>query len=366
MNTSKPILLVGGGTGGHIFPLVALGEELASRKIPFIFIGGSQGKEREIVGEYNWQFRAISAGKWRRYWTPAAFFQNIVDLGRFIKGFFEALGLLIRTGSPTIFSKGGYVALPVVLAAKLLGRRIIIHESDSVMGLTNRLSARLASMVLSAFSPKVFGTYDGRYVQVGIPIRKALRQASTLRPPQKTRPLILVIGGIQGSQALNRFVRDSLPTLILAADIVHVTGEAELLTHKHLAEKLERKFQGAYKPFSFISRELPYYYQLADLIISRSSATTIAEAALFSKAIYLIPLPSSAGNHQVANAKHLQASGAAVMNEERDLTDAKFAKTVLGLLSDKAQLRNLGQRLCEYFNETDATNKIIEIIKQTN
>ncbi|MEK7171038.1 MAG: UDP-N-acetylglucosamine--N-acetylmuramyl-(pentapeptide) pyrophosphoryl-undecaprenol N-acetylglucosamine transferase [Patescibacteria group bacterium] len=360
----KPILLVGGGTGGHIFPLVALGEELTARHIPFIFVGGRQGKEREIVGEYGWPFRAITAGKWRRYWSWLAAWQNFVDIGRNFRGFFEALTLLLRTHSRVIFSKGGYVALPMVLAAKLLGRRIIIHESDTVMGLTNRLSARVAGRVLTAFAPNLFSHHDDRYEQVGIPIRKTLRQAAKLKSPQKTRPLILVIGGIQGAQAINNLIRQSLPGLLPIADIIHITGDAEILLHKHLAEKLDRKFKGSYKPFSYITRELPYYYQSADLIVSRSSATTVAEAALFAKAMYLIPLPSSAGNHQLTNAKHLQAAGAAIMSEQQQLTDAKFTQTITSLLVDRVLLRNLGTRLSEYFNEQDAIDKIIGIINE--
>ena len=362
INSQKPILLVGGGTGGHIFPLVALGEELASRKIPFIFVGGRLGKEDEVVGEYGWPFRAISAGKWRRYWSATAFLQNILDLGRFIKGFFESLSLLIKTGSQVVFSKGGYVALPVVLAARLLGRRIIIHESDSVMGLTNRISVRLASKILTAFSPSVFPNHDSRFEQVGIPIRRTLRQAANLQGVRKSRPLILVIAGIQGSKAINHLVREALPELVQVADVVHITGESEILSHKTIAQGLSKKFQNAYRPFAFITRELPYYFQSSDLIVSRASATTIAEAALFSRAMYLIPLPSSASDHQLTNALHLQAAGAAVLREEKVLNTEKSSEDIKRLLADKAQLQSLGTRLNKYFNEQGAVGRVVEII----
>ena len=364
MTKQYPVLLVGGGTGGHIFPLVALGEELASRKIPFIFVGGRSGKEKEIVDGYGWQFRAISAGKWRRYWNATAFVWNVIDLGRFIKGFFEALILLIKTHTQVIFSKGGYVALPVVLAAKLLGRRIIIHESDSVMGLTNRISARVASKVLTSFSPSVFPNYDKRFEQVGIPIRRTLRLAAHLKAVKKSRPLILVIAGLQGSMAINRLIREDLSQLIQITDIVHITGEAEFSAHKLIAQGMSRKFVNAYRPFAFITRELPYYFQNSDLIVSRSSATTIAEAALFSKAMYLIPLPNSAGDHQLANAKHLQAAGGAILQVESSLTKEKFFEDISRLLADKTQLQNLGNRLFQYFNELGAVERIVEIILQ--
>ena len=362
MNSQKPILLVGGGTGGHIFPLVALGEELAARKIPFIFVGGRVGKEREVITEYGWPFRAISAGKWRRYWSLVALVQNIIDLGRSVKGFFESFSLLATSGAKVIFSKGGYVALPMVLAAKLLGRRIIIHESDSVMGLSNRISARLASKTLTAFSPSVFPWHDGRFEQVGIPIRRTFRQAAKLQGVRKSRPLVLVIAGIQGSKAINRLVQETLMELIQVADIVHITGEAEIQAHKAIAQSLSKKFQNAYRPFAFITRELPYYFQSSDLVVSRASATTTAEAAVFSRAVYLIPLPSSASNHQLINARHLQAAGAAVMREESTLNSERFIEDIKRLLADKAQLQNLGTRLDKYFNEQGAVERVIEII----
>ncbi len=361
-NITSPILLVGGGTGGHIFPLVAIAEELAGRKIPFIFVGGKVGRERQLCQEYGWKFVGLSAGKYRRYWSFKAFGQNIVDLSRMVSGFIEAISLLLRSHSKVIFSKGGYVALPVVMAAKLLGRRIIIHESDSVMGLTNRISTRLAAQILTAFSPSVFPHHDGRFEQVGIPIRRILRQAANLRGVRKSRPLILVIAGIQGSKAINRLVGEALIGLIEVADIIHITGEAEILQHELIARQLSQKLKNAYRPFAFITRELPYYFQSSDLVVSRSSATTIAEAALFSRAMYLIPLPSSAGNHQLANAVHLQAAGAAVLREEGFLTAEKFTEDIKRLLADKAQLQNLGTRLNRYFNEQNAVERIVTII----
>jgi len=359
---ARPILLVGGGTGGHIFPLVALGEELVKRNIPFIFVGGRIGRERQIAEEYGWKFVGIRAGKFRRYFNLLAMGQNSVDLLRFLSGFFEALNLLLRSKAPLIFSKGGYVALPVVMAAKLLGRRIIIHESDSVMGLTNRISLRLADKVLTAFSPTVFPTHDSKFEQVGIPIRRTLRQAAKLLGVRKSRRLILIIAGIQGSEAINQRVRQALAQLILITDVVHVTGEAQIQQHEIIASQINKKDKRSYRPFAFITRELPYYFQNSDLVIARASATTIAEAALFSRAMYLIPLPNSAGDHQINNARFLQAAGAAVWREEDLLTSEKLIEDVKRLLADKAQLQNLGVRLNNYFNEQDAVEKIVEII----
>jgi UDP-N-acetylglucosamine--N-acetylmuramyl-(pentapeptide) pyrophosphoryl-undecaprenol N-acetylglucosamine transferase len=350
----KPLLLVGGGTGGHIFPLVAIGEELTARKLPFIYVGAKNGREEAIVAELGWRFTPIAAGKVRRYLTLSTLYANIIDLFRTVQGFFQAINLLIKTGAPAVISKGGYVAFPVVYAARLLGRPVYAHESDAVMGLTNRMTAAFAKRMFTAFSPKVYPKSDGRYLQVGIPIRKNLRQAARLRSPKKTRPIVLVLGGIQGASAINSIVRQSLNKLLVIADVVHVTGEKEFAAYQKVLAGLDKSLRAAYKPYSFLDRELAYYFQAADLVVSRASATTIAEGALFGKAMLLIPLPTAAGNHQVINAKILVAEHAAVVQEEYQLSPETFTERVEKLLGDSAELSTLGIKLRGYFHNDDA------------
>jgi len=360
--TIKPIILVGGGTGGHIFPLVAIGEELSASQKPFIFVGAKGGREEGIVNELGWDFRPISAGKLRRYFTIQSLIANIVDVFRTIQGFFQSLRLLIKTGAPAVFSKGGYVAVPMVYAARLLSRRVYVHESDAVMGMTNRLSAGFAQKVFTAFSPSVYPNQDRRYLQVGIPIRRALRQAAQLRAPKKTRPLILVLGGIQGAAAINGYVRENISALIELADVVHVTGEREYELHQKKQASLDKKTRPAYKPFAFLGRELAYYYQSADLLISRSGATTVAEGALFGKAMFLIPFPAAAGNHQVVNARILEKEHAAVVHEEYQLSSERFLEVVTNMLSDRAGLSAYGMKLKAYFHNDEAIDIIIREI----
>ncbi len=346
----KPIILVGGGTGGHIFPLVAIGEELSSLNIPFIFVGEEGGREQSIVKDYNWNFWPISAGKLRRYLTLFTLIANITDLYKVFRGFFQSMSLLIKTKSPAVFSKGGYVALPMIYAARVMGRKIYIHESDAVMGLTNRLSAKFATKVFTAFSPEVYPKSDSRFVKSGIPIRRNLYQAAKLKAPKKVRPLVLVVGGIQGASTLNKYIRTNLDALIEFTDIVHITGEKEFEDHRVTQAKLDAKGQKAYKPFAFLGRELAYYFQTADVVVSRSSATTIAEGALFSKAMYLIPLPTAAGNHQVVNAKILQKNKAALVYEEYQLSSDKFFETLKQLIINSEEQKKLGEALRNYFH----------------
>lgn len=355
----KPILLVGGGTGGHIFPLVAIGEELVAQKLPFIYVGAKNGREEAIVRELGWEFAPIAAGKIRRYLTLSTLTANVIDIFRTIQGFFQALRLLIKTGAPAVISKGGYVAFPVVYAARMLGRPVYAHESDAVMGLTNRLTANFAHKMFTAFAPSVYPRSDGRYLQVGIPIRKNLRQAARLRSPKKTRSIILVLGGIQGASSVNSQIRNALKRILPIADVVHVTGEKEFAIYQKFQAGLDKTMRSAYKPFSFLDRELAYYFQAADLVISRASATTIAEGALFGKAMLLIPLPTAAGNHQVINAKILGAEHAAVVKEEYQLSPDSFIETIQELLSDSAETSTLGMKLRAYFHNDDAIALIL-------
>lgn len=355
---SRPIILTGGGTGGHIYPLVAVAEQLEDKKYPFIYIGSVNGREKKIVEDLGYDFIGINTGKWRRYLNWRSFWQNLVDIIYFCSGFFQALAVIIRTRARVVFSKGGFVALPVVLAAFCLGRKIIIHESDSVMGLVNRFSSRLASVVYTAFDPKVFAVSDKRFRRVGIPLRQFLERATELKVPRKPRPLVLVIGGIQGSATLNRYVRGSLSILINVADIVHITGETDFETSRKLLQELPVKFRKSYRPFPSIERELPYYLRVANLVVSRAGATIIAESALFAKPMYLIPLPSSAGNHQVKNARILAEMGAVEFSEEYQLTPSKFSSKLIELLANTSHLDKMGKKLHQGFYQANAADEI--------
>lgn len=359
---NKPIILVGGGTGGHIMPLIAVGEELQLKKRAFIYVGGKNSREEKLVTDLGWSFMAIDSGKWRRDPSLSGLGRNIADLGLVVKGIFQSLKILSTTNAETVFSKGGHVALPMVIAAKLAGKKIIIHESDSVMGWANRFSARFATVVLTAFDPSVFSFADSRFMRAGIPIRKSLRQAASLKAPAKTRPVIMIIGGIQGALAINNYIRQILPQLVKKYDVVHSTGEHSIAAMKEVRQALPKADQAHYKPFANFERELPYYYQTADLVISRASATVIVEAALFSKAMYVIPLPNSAGNHQVMNAKMLQKAGAVVGKEQYQLTSEVLLADIEQLMADTDKRRELGQTLHSYFDTGKTLERIMEVL----
>lgn len=356
----RPIILVGGGTGGHIFPLVAVGEELHKRNIPFIYFGTNKGPEQKIIADLHWPFQAILAGKWRRYGGLNSALLNLIDSIKSLIGILQTIYLMIKFRPRAVISKGGFVALPVVLAARLFNRRIIVHESDAVMGLTNRLSSKLSSRVLTAFAVEVYPKADSRYRRVGLPVRNFFSQASKLRAPKKTRPLLFVLGGIQGANFLNRLVKANLAELLELTDVVHITGERDYQEYRSLAEKFQFTDSGSYRCFSFIDRELAYYYQSADLVVSRAGATTVAEGALFKKAMYLIPLPTSAGKHQLINAQSLAKEGCAVLSEQAKLTDSIFLNRVKRLINDPTELTKLGENLYNYFHVEDSAKLVVK------
>ena len=355
----RPILLVGGGTGGHITPLVAIGEELKRKGLPFVFVGSKNGPEKAIVQNLGWTFCGVSTGKWRRESGLIAYGRNIVDLLRVIAAFFQSIAIIHRTKVRLIFSKGGHVALPVVWAAWLLRCRVIIHESDAVMGLANRWSLPVAKKVLTSFAPAVFSNVDTRFVQVGLPIRANLRQAAHLSVPQKTRPIILILPGSQGATSINKCLKPILKNLLAVADVVHMTGEKDYVEFGTFRSQLTPTQQKQYRPSPFIDRELPLCYRTADIVVVRSSATIAAEVALFSKALYMVPLPWAAGNHQLVNAQILAKASAVVVCPQENLTPEKLLADLRDLLEDSAMRQQLGERLHQYFNETQTLEKII-------
>lgn len=355
----RPIILVGGGTGGHITPLIAVAEELMASGQPFVFVGGKDSLEERLVRDQGWSFIGISSGKWRRYTNLTSVWQNLVDLVRVKIAFWQAVRIILRTRARVVFSKGGSVALPVVIAAAVLRRKIIIHESDSVMGLSNRISRLFAAKVLTGFPLDGYGFDGEKYRFVGVPVRRFIRQAAASKRLVKARPLVFVVAGSQGSSAINKLIKESLEEILSIADLVHIAGEREYESFKQLQQGLDRHKQAMYRVFSYIGRELPYYFAMSDIIISRASATVICEAALFNRAMILVPLPNSAGDHQEMNAKLLTSAGAALTQNQSQLTVSILLKTIREMLADDARRKQLGDHLGRYFVLEESANKLV-------
>lgn len=307
------IAFTGGGTIGHVAVNMALIPEAEARNFETIYIGSKQGIEREMMTSQfpHTQYYAISSGKLRRYLSA----ENAKDLIRVQKGVLDALVILRREKPDVVFSKGGFVTVPVVIAAKILNIKTIIHESDVTPGLANKIALKFATKLYTTFQETL------RYV----PAAKADYIGSIIRPDLLTgeeaegyrltgfnreRQVILVMGGSLGSKLINDTVRKNLKRLLRDYQIIHITGKGLIDTSLN---------EEGYQQFEFVKEELPHLYAITDLIVSRAGANAIFEFLALKKPMLLIPLglDQSRGD-QIDNAKLFQQAGyAAVLDESQ-------------------------------------------------
>lgn len=309
------VALTGGGTLGHVIPALSVYDELRRMDdgLEAFFIGGDSERERRIVEDRNIPFHAISTGKLRRYFS----LRNLTDMLRVIKGYVQARRILREQRPDVLFSKGGFVSVPVVAAASSLGIRIVTHESDFSMGLANRLNARHADVVCLSFdSPLVDGV---KYVLTGNPVRSDVLALSKDNVEQE-RDLILVLGGSQGASEINDLIYSNLDRLCPRYRVVHQCGG-----HGDMSKSAE-----GYEQREFIDRELAGLMARSRLVISRAGANAIAEICALGKCSLLIPLRHASRGDQVENALHMERKGACMVYAQTD----DFMKTVVSLMED--------------------------------
>ncbi|MCL5006709.1 MAG: undecaprenyldiphospho-muramoylpentapeptide beta-N-acetylglucosaminyltransferase [Patescibacteria group bacterium] len=373
------VLLTGGGTGGHIYPLVAVAgrlKEIAEAEggdWRFVYLG-SFGNYREALQESGLEVRGLADSKLRRYFSPA----NFIEAPKLFLGFVQALWQVRRLRPDVLFSKGGPGALPVVLAAKICGVPIVIHESDAVPGVTSLLTSKMAVKVLVSF-PSSSGFFRRPVVVTGNPVREKVLTAAGIpgaagavkkRLDLKTsKPVLLFMGGSQGSVRINNFILNNLPKLADRYQILHQTGRLNYKNVSSAAEEIRRK--GAdlknYHTAPYFGDDVGAVLSVADLVISRAGAGGIFELAALGKPAILIPLPESAQNHQLANAREYAAAGAAEVMEEKNLTLGLFLQTAEGILSDR-QKKDLMAKAARNFAKPDAdlliAREIAELVRK--
>lgn len=365
MKPNSPIVITGGGTGGHITPALAVAEELVALGHRVVFIGSMTGPEKELVEEAGYTFYGIQTGKLRRYLD----WQNIADLFRVTIGFWQARNRLARLKPQAVFSKGGYVSVPVVYAAAFLEIPLVIHESDVVMGLANQLAAPKAELIATGYPIENYpDSLKDRLRFTGNPVRsifssslKNRRQVLLDHQLALTRPLILVMGGSQGALAINRLIYDSLPTLLNNLQIIHLTGVNNIEEAEQVKASLPNKLAKHYHPFGYVRDELPSYIQLADIVVSRASSGSLSELALLGKPTILLPLSTSAAGHQQANAEALARKGAALVLDETKITAPQLAKAIIELVADTERCQELA-RAIRSFSSPQAARLIAELV----
>ena len=309
----KKIVLTGGGTAGHVTPNIALFPLLLENNFEINYIGSHDGIEKTLIQDFSIPYYSISTGKFRRYFD----FKNFTDPFRVIKGYFEARKILKKIHPDVLFSKGGFVTVPVVRAAASLKIPCIIHESDMTPGLANRLCIPVSKKICYNFPETLKYLPQEKAVLTGSPIRKELlgekEKAVSQCGFQEEIPVLLVIGGSLGASFINQIVRDALPKLLLHYQVIHLCGKGKL-------EPSLESING-YKQFEYVTSELKDFFALADVVISRAGANAICELLALKKPNLLIPLSSkSSRGDQILNARSFESQGFSLVIEEEKLS----------------------------------------------
>ena len=327
----KKIILTGGGTAGHVTPNIALLPSLKEAGYEVHYIGSYNGIEKKLIEDMGIPYYGISSGKLRRYFDV----KNFSDPFRVIKGFNEANHLMKTIKPDVVFSKGGFVAVPVVLAAKKNKIPAIIHESDMTPGLANKICIPSATKVCCNFKETFDLLPDGKAVLTGTPIRRELFEGDRNRAArfcglETTKPTILIIGGSSGSVVINNAVRESLDDILKNFQIIHLCGK------DHLDPSLDNK--KGYVQFEYVSKELRDLFALSDLVISRAGANAICELLALKKPNILIPLSKAASRgDQILNAKSFKKNGFSYVIEEEELSKASLLNAIRDVSAHKDQ-----------------------------
>lgn len=327
----KRIILTGGGTAGHVTPNIALLPKLKETGYDINYIGSYDGIERKLISDFNIPYFGISSGKLRRYFD----IKNFTDPFKVLKGLSEASKLMKQLKPDIVFSKGGFVSVPVVYAAKRLNIPVIIHESDMTPGLANKLSLPFASKVCCNFPETVQYLPEGKAVLTGSPIRQELLAGNKLSGIKfcdftANKPIIMVIGGSMGAVAVNQAVRSALPKLLEKYQIVHLCGKGKLdasLTNKK-----------GYVQFEYVKEELKDLFAMTDVVISRAGANAICELLALKKPNILIPLSAAASRgDQILNAKSFEKQGFSLVIQEESITDELLIQSIHELYQNKSK-----------------------------
>lgn len=325
----KRIVLTGGGTAGHVTPNIALLPSLKEAGYEMSYIGSYDGIEKRLIEDFQIPYTGISTGKFRRYLDV----KNFTDPFRVIKGYSEAKKYLKEWKPDVVFSKGGFVSVPVVRAAAALKIPCIIHESDMTPGLANKLCFPVAHNICCNF-PETYNMLPSeKAVLTGTPIRAELAQGSKLEGLNMcgftaNKPVIMVIGGSLGAANVNKAVRDALPQLLEDFQVVHLCGKDKL-------DNLLLTTPG-YKQFEYLKAELKDIFAMADVVISRAGANAICELLALRKPNILIPLPAaSSRGDQLLNAESFEKQGFSIVLHEDDLTTTLLVDKVHELYENR-------------------------------
>ncbi|MFV0529166.1 MAG: undecaprenyldiphospho-muramoylpentapeptide beta-N-acetylglucosaminyltransferase [Lachnospiraceae bacterium] len=352
----KHILLTGGGTAGHVTPNIALIPQLTALGYQISYIGSTDGIERKLIEEQGIPYYGISSGKLRRYFN----LKNLSDPFRVLKGYAQARKLIRSLAPDIVFSKGGYVTVPVVIAAHQKKVPVILHESDMTPGLANRLCLSSADKICCNFPETKAHLPADKAVLTGTPIRQELMQGSRTAALEFTGftealPVILVIGGSLGASSVNESIREILPALLQEFQVIHLCGK----------DKTDPALEGlqGYRQFEYIKKELADLFALSDLVISRAGANAICEIQALNKPNLLIPLSANASRgDQILNARSFEKLGYSLVLEEEEVTP----DTLLAAIRKLYETRQSYTDTMQQSTSVDSITLICRLIEETH
>lgn len=356
------ILFTGGGTGGHVFPIIAVKQAFTDSSYAkasedkFYYLG-PDSFAKEHLDKENIRAKFILAGKFRRYFS----LNTLIDLIKIPIGIIQSFWYLFLWIPDIVFSKGGYGSFPIVLVAWIYRIPIILHESDSAPGLANRVLAKFAKKIILSFpeSKKYFSKYQNKIILIGNPVRKEAIQGNEIQAKSmfkisSQKSVVLILGGSQGAQKINEIVINTLPRLLEVAEVIHISGPKNF----KYVEKNTGKLPD-YHLYPFLNIEqLKHALALADLIVNRAGAGSIAEISALGKPSILIPLPNSAQDHQRKNAYEFASpsealakeSPRAIVLDQENLTPNMFLSAISNLLSNPVKLQQMGNKAKSFYN----------------
>ena len=367
------VLVSGGGTGGHIYPALAVAKQVREEyQAEILFLGSDDGLETEIVPMAGFRLATIKAGKLRRYIS----WQTITGVMRVPLGVMQAINIVGKFRPGVAFTSGGYVAVPAGLAARFNRVPLLMHQQDVPPNLSNRLVAPLATRISVAFADSLAYFPERKTLQLGNPIRQAMLDVRQVLPQEARKqlgfegqePLLLVTGGSQGARHLNQMVGEALPNLLAHCQVLQISGK-ELFNETHeLSDSVlsvkDEALRRRYRLVAYLNEEMPMALQAADLVLCRSGASTLSELAVLGKPSILVPLPPAIGSSpQEANAAMFGRREAAEVIKDNDLKPQVLVERVQSILASSTLLEAMANA-ARSFAKPQATQEIAaELIK---
>lgn len=348
------IIMTGGGSAGHVTPNLALIPKLEQMGYDVEYIGTRDGIERSIIEGENIKYNIITSGKLRRYFD----IKNFSDPLKVVKGIFEAKNIIKREKPNIVFSKGGFVSVPVVIAAYLNKVPVIAHESDITPGLANKLATPFCTKICVTFPESLKAIKGDKGIITGTPIREELFKGSKIKGCKicgflDEKPILMIIGGSLGSKVINDAIRNNIKTILKKYNVIHICGKDNL-------DNELNNLKG-YKQFEYVKEELTHLMAAADIFVSRAGANVIFELLALNKPNVLIPLSAKASRgDQILNARSFEASGYSVVIQEEELHDEILLEKINDIYINKDKFINK----MKSSSASNGVDNIISLIKK--